>query len=1038
MTIQLSYRRLGFFTAVSTAGWLVNLLALQLPLLMPLLLGNISALLLTLRLGPLWGLLSLPLLLWPVAETGYWLSCLMQVLVVATVSVRNGTFVWRLLVYALLLAVFLWLWPYLLPTLPDYSWLIFLLLLLHFAVNLYGCAMLLDITANEHTLKQQSLQHQLASHIAAYAVIPVSFVVAVGLNAAIVQDLSSQNAKLNELKQQFSNSIQQKLSHFQGILAFSSHNLDAKPPHLLLQNLVTTTPEFISALVTNAEGQVQHYYKEFIEQDIRGASVAHRTYFSQPSQTGLPYISDVFQGEKLGNDWLFAVSQPYFNANTFSGVIEASVLLTKLTAQFQQLILPTGSHIVLHDSAQRNLWSSQSFAVGQPVDLAWLGLDRQQQYFQHSWFNPLTSVVLSNNSHYLLSQQVIQDTRWHLLIYQDNWPHLLRYHGYLLLALLLLLGLMVVMRASAARFVSSYTNTLSTLVQDLEQFKLGHPLSLTPRQLAPALEFDQLALSLNQMQRRISFTHQQLQKVLTEKTTLSAELEQRVSERTAELSAERDRATRLAEAKNRFLANMSHELRTPLAIIQGFTLQLQKVPELRHYQNELRSIESNCVFLLHIVNDILDSAKMEENKLRLDIQQIDFPEFLQDLRQSIEPGVNQKGLQFEFVHTAQLPAQLQTDAFRLKQILMNLFSNALKFTSQGFIRFEVDYQPPQLLLTVTDSGIGITPTQQNHIFEAFEQADISTTRQYGGTGLGLYICKKLAELLGIRFSLQSEAGLGSRFSLEWTLQQPCPVTTLHDTIQPVAISATAMQQYQATVLLADDVAELRQLFHSMLSRYGLRVLEADNGAEALTLLQQQTIDLILLDMHMPVKDGLSTLKELRLAGFQQPVLVLTADVLKEKQLEMQQAGCQQVLTKPLTEEALMQALAPYLAPFQSQAPNPAQPDMRYDDLQLSFLTSLTTVQQQVTDFRQQSAPAKLLLLLHKTKGTAACLEFSQLANLAKDAESSLRQQRPAVAELDELQHHISTLLQSLSPSEQPSAEVQPEAGLQLVLTDKPL
>jgi signal transduction histidine kinase/CheY-like chemotaxis protein/HPt (histidine-containing phosphotransfer) domain-containing protein len=1025
MTVRLSYRRLGFFATVTTAGWLLNLLALQLPLLMPLLSGNISALLLTLRLGPLWGLLSLPLLLWPVADPGYWLSSLLQVLVVATVTVSNRTFFWRLAVYALLMAVGLWGWPGLLQMLPGYSGLLFLLLLLHFAVNLYGCGMLLDITANEQTLKQQSLQHQLASHIAAYAVIPVSFVVAVGLNAAIVQDLSSQNARLSELKQQFSAAITQKLSHFRGILAFSSHNLDDIQPPLLLQNLVTTTPEFISALVTDAQGRVQHYYKEFIEQDIRGASVAHRAYFIQPSQTGLPYISEVFQGEKLGNDWLFAVSHPYFDAGKFSGVIEASVLLTKLTEQFQRLILPRGCHIVLHDSAQRNLWSSEPFAVGQPVDLAWLGLDQQQQYFQHSWFNPLTAVVLTSDSHYLLRQQEIQDTRWQLLIYQDNLPHLLRYHGYLLLALLLLLGLMVVMRASAARFVSSYTNTLSTLVQDLEQFKLGHPPAVASRQLAPALEFDQLALSLNQMQRRISFTHQQLQKVLTEKTTLSAELEQRVSERTAELSAERDRATRLAEAKNRFLANMSHELRTPLAIIQGFTLQLQKVAELQHYQNELRSIESNCVFLLHIVNDILDSAKMEENKLKLDVQLIDFAEFLQELRQSIEPGIRQKGLQFEFIHTAQLPAQLQTDTFRLKQILMNLFSNALKFTSEGFIRFEVDYQAPHLLLAVTDSGIGISPAQQGYIFEAFEQADISTTRQYGGTGLGLYICKKLAELLGIRFGLQSEAGLGSRFTLQWTVPQPCPVTTLCAAIQPIASKQTDHVQYRATVLLADDVAELRQLFRSMLTQYGLQVLEADNGAEALTILQRQAIDLILLDMHMPVKDGLSTLKELRSAGFQQPVLALTADVLKEKHLEMQQAGCQQILTKPLSEEALMQAIAPYLQSFQHHATGTSIADTAYDDLQLSFLASLTAVQQQLSDYRQQAESAMLLLLLHKTKGTAACFEFRELAKLAKDAEHSLRQQQSAVVELDALQRHISHLQQSIPPGSEADIHAEP-------------
>ncbi len=1022
MTFRLSYRRLGFFTLATAAGWLVNLLALQLPLLMPLLAGNIAALLLTLRLGPFWGLLSLPLLLCNVTEPTYWLTSLLQVCSVALFTRGRRVFLVRLSGYAIALAACFFWFPTFFQTLPGHAWLIYLLLLLHFAVNLYGSSMLLDITATEQTLRQQSLQHQLASHIAAYALIPVSFLVAVALNAAIVHDLSRQNAKLNALQQQYFAVITQKLSHFQGILAFSSFNLSHQSPPLLLKNLVTSTPEFISALLTDADGKVLDYYKAFIDQDIRGDSVAHRAYFQQPRQTGRPYISDVFQGKRLGNDWLFALSSAYTKEGQFAGVIEASVLLTKLTEQFKTLNLPNASHVLLLDTEQRNLWSSQAFAVGQRVDLAWLQPTQQRRYFERSWFNPLAAVILSSDSHYLIGQQDIAGTHWQLLIYQHNLPHLLRYHGYLLLALLLLLSLMGIMRASATRFVSNYTKTLSTLVEGLEQFKLEQPQPVTLQQLAPALEFEQLALSIHQMQRRISFTHQQLQNVLSEKTLLSMELEQRVIDRTAELSSERDRATRLAEAKNRFLANMSHELRTPLAIIQGFTRQLQKSAELQPYQGELQSIEANCEFLLHIVNDILDSAKMEENKLKIELQQIDFNNFLVEICQNIQPSIKQKGLQFEFIHPIELPAYLITDSLRLKQILLNLLSNALKFTHEGFIRFEVEYlefeqQPPQLCLTVTDSGVGISTAQQQHIFDAFEQADVSTTRQYGGTGLGLYICKKLAELLGIQFSLQSEAGIGSRFSLQWSLTAPVPLVQFSELppVKPALPEPTV--HYQATVLLVDDVAELRQLFSRMLTDHGLQVICAENGAVALQQLQQHPVQLILLDMHMPVKDGPTTLKELRALGYSQPVLALTADVLQEKHQEMRQAGCQQVLTKPLTEAALLAAMGPYLQQYRCQStvmpspndiPTVEAPD-EYDELQLSYLASLKDLQLQIKNLQQEQDIPQLLLLLHKTKGTAACLDFSELSLLAKAAETQLRQQQPADRELTALLQHISDL-----------------------------
>jgi CheY-like chemotaxis protein len=356
---------------------------------------------------------------------------------------------------------------------------------------------------------------------------------------------------------------------------------------------------------------------------------------------------------------------------------------------------------------------------------------------------------------------------------------------------------------------------------------------------------------------------------------------------------------------------------------------------------------------------------------------------------------------------------------------MNLISNAVKFTEHGFVKFKVDYQSPELIMEIVDSGTGISDEQQQRIFQAFEQADLSTTRQFGGTGLGLYICRRLAELLDARLTLQSQLGKGSCF----VLRLPISLTTaeqqaalVKSTVQPIDFSGK-------TILIVDDVAELRRLFQSMLTNSKASIFQASDGDEALEVISLQTVDLVLLDMHMPVRDGMSTLKTMRLLGYNQPVIALTADVLPEKHQEILHAGGQLVLTKPVSQMALLEAIQLTLTveinPIDINSADSKQMSKvdsyqetqqsfvlqanPFDELQLSFIESLA---EQIEEL-QNAEPVPLKLLLHKLKGTAACLELNKLSELASQAELALKNEEDTSLVLTELVAEINHLLSQL-------------------------
>ncbi|SFX43111.1 PAS domain-containing protein [Marinospirillum alkaliphilum] len=392
-----------------------------------------------------------------------------------------------------------------------------------------------------------------------------------------------------------------------------------------------------------------------------------------------------------------------------------------------------------------------------------------------------------------------------------------------------------------------------------------------------------------------------------------------------EAKAAADAANR---AKSEFLANMSHEIRTPMNGIIG--LSQLSVNEHSHdvLQDRLYKINQSGRTLLGIINDILDFSKIEAGKLSIDLQPFFLPSLLDNLNSLFTQMASEKGLILKISARSLSHNAWIGDELRLRQVLTNLLGNAIKFTDQGQVDLLVSQQfdkdgKQTLLFQIQDTGIGITPDQQQKLFKAFSQADSSITRQHGGSGLGLVISQRLVNAMGGQgIQLVSHLGVGSSFSFTLPLQ-PCSSAEeqllsnqhhqLHDTLL----------QLKGRLLLVEDNPINQEVAQAQLQQMGMEVVLAENGAEALTRLSQQTFDLVLMDIQMPVMDGYEATRQLRQAGHTLPVIALTAAAMIEDQQKALASGMNDHLAKPIDTHALQQVLARWLtADTASDRPSP--------------------------------------------------------------------------------------------------------------------
>ena len=375
-------------------------------------------------------------------------------------------------------------------------------------------------------------------------------------------------------------------------------------------------------------------------------------------------------------------------------------------------------------------------------------------------------------------------------------------------------------------------------------------------------------------------------------------------------------------SKSNFLANMSHEIRTPMNAILGFTeLVLDRNQTPQESTNWLLTVQKNGQQLLKLIDEILDISKVEAGRLQVDFVEVDMQDLLGEIHELLKVKALSKGLEFKIQLDTPIPKRIKADPMRLRQILINLIGNALKFTNQGFVRLGVKWIPEnadkqsKMQFYISDSGVGISEDASKRLFESFMQEDTTTTRKYGGTGLGLALSRKLARCMDGDVSLvESVQARGSTFLLE--IAGIPEGTESIDTINYAQQNRRTINRFKRDrrlnglrVLLVEDVEDNQALISHFLKMVGIQVDFADNGQEGVEKAMSADYDAVLMDVQMPIMDGYEATRKLRAAGYSKPIIALTAHALKEEVINSRKAGCTGYITKPVDFDRLIEILA---------------------------------------------------------------------------------------------------------------------------------
>jgi len=374
------------------------------------------------------------------------------------------------------------------------------------------------------------------------------------------------------------------------------------------------------------------------------------------------------------------------------------------------------------------------------------------------------------------------------------------------------------------------------------------------------------------------------------------------------------------QAKSVFLANMSHELRTPLNAILGFTNLMRKAPEASSGQVESLNIISNSgENLLHLINNVLDISKIEAGHMVREDADVNFRNFLHEIKSLMDLKIKEKGLSFDMILSSDLPQNITVDQGKLRQVLINLIANAIKYSAIGKILLDIKVmeqvlpQGVQLRFKVEDSGIGISKENQIKIFKPFEQIGNQPATE-SGTGLGLAICKQFVELMNGTIYVESEPGHGSAFYFEIPVTIAAQSETIPVEFLDKQVTGLAESQQQYRILIAEDKLENRLLLHKLLEPLGLEVREAVNGQEAVEQFKEWHPHLIWMDIRMPVMTGLEATRLIKGTenGANTKIIALTAHALEEERLEILESGCDAFLRKPYRDNEIFNVLAKQL------------------------------------------------------------------------------------------------------------------------------
>ena len=525
------------------------------------------------------------------------------------------------------------------------------------------------------------------------------------------------------------------------------------------------------------------------------------------------------------------------------------------------------------------------------------------------------------------------------------------------------------------------------------------------------------------------------------------------------------------KAKSAFLANMSHEIRTPMNSIVGFSeLALDGyIPT--NTRNYLSHIQESAKDLLQIINDILDISKIESGKMETEHIPFDLHGVLTRCQTAIMPKAREKDITVYFYAEPSFGKLLVGDPTRLRQVLLNFLSNAVKFTNEGMVKVAVSIvktegKTIEMCFEVRDSGIGMTPEQIAMIYEPFTQADSGTTRKYGGTGLGLTIAKNMIELMGGALIVESTLKVGSKFRFNLTFgTEDMPSEPLAQAPAPIEIEKPI---FDGEVLICEDNTMNQQVIHDHLARVGLRTVIASNGQEALDIVCERMekgktpsdltfekgmkpFDLIFMDIHMPVMDGLEAASKISALGLETPIIAMTANIMTSDRELYQALGMQDCVGKPFTSQELWRCLLKHLTPVGQKTIS--QSSQTEADTQLQKILRSHFLKQYKTKFVEiveaiETGDTKLAhRLVHTLRSNAAQLGKQNLQRVAREIEETLREGKESVPKkrLGFLEAELKVVLEEFSLTQDDADEpshseppLSPEETAELVEQMEPL